>query len=299
MRKIVKKHKSGQEGGKSRVAKAKDTLRSGSLGERRQGAKSADYARKASFEGEREEAREDYLYGINPVKEALRAGRSINSILLAGGGHNRQIHEIIELAKERRVPVKEVPQSKLNLLSETKHHQNVAAYVSPVEYYSLEKLLLDDKNGDFVLALDGITDVHNLGAMMRTLEAAGFKYIMIPERRSAQVNSTVAKTSAGAIEFVRTVRVTSLGNAIKELKNNGYWVIGADLQASMDYRRADFKGKVVLVIGSEDRGISPSILKQCDYRVKIPMQGRINSLNASVSASILIYEALRSRLSLE
>ncbi len=237
----------------------------------------------------------DYIYGINPVKEAIRAERSINSILIASGSHNRQVHEIIELAKERKLPVKEVPASKLNLVSDTKNHQNVVAYVSPIEYYTLEQALKDDKHADFIVALDGITDVHNLGAIMRTLEAAGFKYIMIPERRSAQLNSTVSKTSAGAIEFVRTIRVSSLTNSIKELKNNGYWVVGADVSGKTDYTAVDYKGKTVLVIGSEDKGMSNAVLKQCDYTVKIPMNGRINSLNASVSASILIYEAVKQR----
>lgn len=254
--------------------------------------------RSEGFRGEfrREEApQEDYIFGINPVKEALRGERAINSILIASGGHNKQIHEIIELAKERRVPVKEVPSSKLNAVSENRSHQNVIAYVSPVEYYSLEKALMDNKHSDFIVALDGVTDVHNLGAIMRTVEASGFKYVMIPERRSAQLNSTVAKTSAGAIEFVRTIRVSSLGNAIRELKEKGYWVVGADVSGKTDFSKVDYSGKILLIIGAEDRGISPNILKQCDYNVKIPMHGRINSLNASVSASILIYEALKHR----
>ncbi len=235
---------------------------------------------------------QDYIFGIHSVREALHGTRSINSILITNK-QNRQIYEIMELAKEKKIPVKEVPSSKLNTLCENQNHQGIAAYISPMEYYSLDKLLADDKNSDFIVALDGITDVHNLGAIMRTIEAAGFRYVMIPERRSAQLNSTVAKTSAGAIEFVRTVRVSSLSNSLKELKKNGYWVIGADLSGKTDYLDADYKGKVVVVIGSESKGISPSILKMCDFNVKIPMYGRINSLNASVSASILIYEALK------
>ncbi len=241
------------------------------------------------------ETDKDYIYGIHPVKEALSANRAINSILIAKGGHNKQVHEIIKMAKDKKIPVKEVPSSKLNLLCENKNHQGVAAYASPMDYYSLEQLLNDDKNSEVIIALDGITDVHSLGAIMRTIDAAGLKYVMIPERRSAQLNSTVAKTSAGAIEFVRTVRVSSLGNALKELKKNGYWVLGAELNGDTNYLDADYSGKIVIVIGSEDKGISPHILKLCDFNVKIPMNGRINSLNASVSASILIYEAIRQR----
>ncbi len=246
-------------------------------------------------EGEYREKSEDYIYGINPVKEAIKSQRPINSIMIATGTKNKNIHEIIELAKERKLSIKEVPVSKLNTVCETRSHQNVLAYVSPMEYYSLERALKDDKNADFIVALDGITDVHNLGAIMRSIESAGFKYIMIPERRSVVLNSTVAKTSAGAIEFVRTIRVSSLTNSLKELKNEGYWIVGADLSGKTDYADLDYKGKIVLIIGSEDKGISPSVLKQCDHKVKIPMNGRINSLNASVSASILIYEALKSR----
>ncbi len=261
----------------------------------RQGCRTHVSSRAERTEVERSNSSNDYIYGINPVKEALKSDRSINSILIASGDRNRQVHEIITEAKSQKIPVKEVPQSKLNLVSDTKNHQGVVAYVAPINYYGLHDVLNDTKNSDVIIALDGITDVHNLGAIMRTIDAAGFRYVMIPERRSAQLNSTVAKTSAGAIEFVRTVRVSSLSNSIKELQKNGYWVVGADLKGNTDYRKVDYKGKIVIVIGSESKGISPSILKLCDFNVKIPMQGRINSLNASVSASILIYEALRNR----
>ncbi len=291
MRKIKRKVKNRNQQGERKFTKRTERkLAEKNASASHRGERGSTMSSRASVE-----RNDDYIYGINPVKEALRAGRQMNAILIVTGSNNKQIHEIIELAKERKVPIKEVPQSKLNIVCDTKNHQNVAAYVSPVAYYSLEQVLKDDKHGDFIVALDGITDVHNLGAIMRTIEAAGFKYVMIPERRSVQVNSTVAKTSAGAIEFVRTIRVSSLGNTIKELKKNGYWVVGADVSGKMDYVQADYKGKTLLVIGSEDKGISPSVLKHCDFNVKIPMNGRINSLNASISASILIYEALRQR----
>ncbi len=243
----------------------------------------------------RNERNTDYIYGIHSVREALKSGRAMNSILIASGSHNKQIYEIIKMAKDKKIPIKEIPSTKLNQVCENQNHQGIAAYVSPIEYYSLEQLLKDDKNSDVIIALDGITDVHNLGAIMRTVDAAGLKYIMIPERRSAQLNSTVSKTSAGAIEFVRTVRVSSLGNSLNELKKHGYWIIGAELGGNINYLNADYSGKIVIVIGSESKGISQHILKLCDYNVKIPMNGRINSLNASVSASILIYEAIRQR----
>lgn len=234
----------------------------------------------------------DYVYGINAVKEALVGERTINSILVASGNRSRSVYEIISKAKDKKIPVKEVGPEKLKQLLGTERNQGIAAYMSAFPYYSLDDAV-NDENNKIIIALDEITDVHNLGAVLRTVEACGLKYVIIPERRSAQLNSTVSKTSAGAVEHVKVVRVTSLTNALKTLQKEGYWVFGADMEGSIDYRDADYSGKIVLVIGSESCGLRESTKKLCDFKISIPMYGKINSLNASVSASILMYEIIR------
>ncbi len=234
----------------------------------------------------------DYLYGVNSVREAVLSGRTINSIYVAKGRRSKNVHEIISLAKERKLLIKEVDINKLRKLVETDRHQGVVAYISPYEYYEVEDILRD--KSEFVVALDGVTDVHNFGAILRTLEATGFKYVIIPERKSVSINSALSRTSAGAIEYLKVVRVKSLSNALRKLMENNYFVIGSDMNADIDYRDLDYSGKHVLVIGSEGSGMRPHISKLCDYNISIPMVGRINSLNASVSASIVLYEKFRS-----
>lgn len=247
-----------------------------------------------SEENVKELASLDYVYGVNAVKEAINGERTVNSILLSKGKSSPSIREIVVSAKQNKILVKEVAPEKLKSLVGTDRHQGIVAYMSPMPYYDLDKLVLDHENSRVVVALDEITDVHNLGAVMRTVDACGLRYVMIPERRSAQLNTTVSKTSAGALEYVRMVKVSSLGKSLETLKKEGYWIIGADMDGETDYRNADYSGKVVIVIGSENKGLRPHIQKLCDFRVSIPMRGRINSLNASVSASILLYEAMRS-----
>lgn len=237
----------------------------------------------------------DYIYGINAVKEAFDGERTINSIMIETGKHSQSVHDIIVRAKERRIVIKEVAKEKLRSLVGTDRHQGVIAYMSPIQYYDVEKIKLDTENADVVIALDEITDVNNLGAILRTVEACGLRYVMIPERRSCQLNSSVSKTSVGAIEYVRTVRVSSLSKALLELKDAGYWIIGTDGAATQDYKDVDYSGKIVIVIGSEGRGMRQNIRALCDFIVSIPMYGRINSLNASVSASLLLYEAIRGK----
>lgn len=237
----------------------------------------------------------DYIYGVNAVKEAFDGNRTINNILVEIGKHSPSVHEIIVKAKERRIVIKEVAKEKLKSLVGTDRHQGVVAYMSPIQYYDVEKIKLDQENADVVIALDEITDVNNLGAILRTVEACGLRYVMIPERRSCQLNSSVSKTSVGAIEYVRTVRVSSLSKALNELKEAGYWIIGTDGSATQDFKNVDYSGKVVIVIGSEGKGMRQNIRALCDFIVSIPMYGRINSLNASVSASLLLYEAIRNK----
>lgn len=242
-----------------------------------------------------ESASLDYIYGINAVKEAFEGNRTMNSLMIETGKHSPSVHELIVMAKERHIVIKEVAKEKLRSLVGTDRHQGVVAYMSPVEYYDVEKIKLDAEHADVVLALDEITDVNNLGAILRTVEACGLRYVMIPERRSCQLNSSVSKTSVGAIEHVRTVRVSSLSKALLELKDAGYWVIGTDGSATRDFKDVDYAGKIVIVIGSEGRGMRQNIRALCDFIVSIPMYGRINSLNASVSASLLLYEAIRNK----
>lgn len=241
------------------------------------------------------EASLDYIYGINAVREAFEGERTINSVMIETGKHSPNVHEIIVKAKERHVVIKEVAKEKLRSLVNTDRHQGVVAYMSPIQYYDVDKIKKDEENSDVIIALDEITDVNNLGAILRTVEACGFRYVMIPERRSCQLNSSVSKTSVGAIEYVRTVRVSSLSKALSELKDAGYWVVGTDGSAKTDYKEVDYSGKIVIVIGSEGKGMRSSIKALCDFIVSIPMYGRINSLNASVSASILLYEAVRNK----
>ena len=177
------------------------------------------------------------------------------------------------------------------------NHQGIVAEVEEYGYVSLEEVIKkhkDDKNVSLAI-LDGLEDPHNLGAILRSADASGIDGIIIPKNRSVQLSSTVAKVSTGAIEYVDVIQVVNLVNTIKTLKENGYWIIGLELDGSVDYRKQDYTGKIAVIIGSEGRGISKLVKENCDYLVNIPMVGHVNSLNASVSASILFYEILRNR----
>jgi 23S rRNA (guanosine2251-2'-O)-methyltransferase len=176
------------------------------------------------------------------------------------------------------------------------NHQGVVAEIVEYEYKTLNEVIKKCENKNSVFAmLDGLEDPHNLGAILRSADATGVDAIIIPKNRSVSLNSTVAKVSTGAIEHVDTVQVTNLVMALKELKKQGYWVIGLELDGSVDYRKQDYSGKIVVVIGSEGKGISRLVKEECDFCVNIPMYGHVNSLNASVSAAILFYEILRNR----
>ncbi len=233
----------------------------------------------------------DYVYGVNSVREALLSDRTVNAIYIAKGKHSKNIYEIITLAKEQRVLIKEVDANKLKKYVGTDRHQGIVAYISPLPYYDLSDIITD--NAEFVVALDGITDVHNFGAILRTMDATGIKHVIIPERKSAAINSALSRTSAGAIEYLKVIRVKSLSNAIRELQSENYFVVGSDMGAKTDYRELDYSGKLILVIGSEGSGMRKHIAKLCDFNVFIPMLGKINSLNASVSASLILYEKMR------
>lgn len=246
-----------------------------------------------------QELPEDVLVGRNAVTEALRAGRGINKILLAEGDKEAFASEILNLAKERKIICQFVERSKIEALAAGHRHQGVLAYAAPVEYAELEDILARaEAKGEapFLLLLDELEDPHNLGALLRTADATGVHGVLIPKHRSVPLNATVAKTSAGAIEYVPVARIGNIAQTLKALKEKGFWVAGADMDGAQAYYEADLTGALVLVVGSEGRGMSRLTKEACDFIVSMPMVGHINSLNASVAGSILMYESMRQRL---
>lgn len=242
---------------------------------------------------------ETILYGRNPVLEALAASRPADSVLLARGERHGNIHKIIALCKERGIPVKDVDRQKLDALCGGGNHQGVALVVSEYAYTELEDILrAAQQSGQppFLIIADEITDPHNLGALLRTADAVGAHGVIIPKRRSVGLTGTVAKTSAGAIEHVPVARCTNLVDTAQRLKKEGLWIYGADMDGQSCFE-TDFGGPVALVVGAEGKGISRLLKETCDFLVSIPMTGHIESLNASVAGSILMYEVLRNRMS--
>ncbi len=245
---------------------------------------------------------EDVLIGRNAVTEALKAGRGINKILIANGDREGSVSEITALAKERGVIVQPVERGKIESVAGGLRHQGVLAYVAPVAYADLDDVLAKTAaagKAPFLLLLDELEDPHNLGALLRTADATGVDAVLIPKRRSVPLNATVAKTSAGAIEYVPVVRIGNIAQTLKTLKEQGFWVAGADMDGTQLYCDADLTGPLVLIVGSEGHGMSRLTKEACDFIVSLPMVGKINSLNASVAGSILMYEAMRQRLQKE
>nr|WP_296074201.1 23S rRNA (guanosine(2251)-2'-O)-methyltransferase RlmB [uncultured Ruminococcus sp.] len=236
--------------------------------------------------------RNDIIAGRNPVMEAIRSGRSIESILVAKGERSGSVVAIIAKAKQKNIPVKDVDSKKLDFLAKGVNHQGIVAQCAVKEYSTLEDIFaLAEERGEspFIIVLDKIEDPHNLGAIIRTAECAGAHGVIIPERRSAGLSYTVEKTSAGALEYMPIVRVKNISAVLQKLKDKGIWVYGADMDGE-HYKKVNFDGAVALVIGNEGKGISPLVAKDCDVIVSLPMKGKINSLNASVAAGILMYE---------
>ena len=236
--------------------------------------------------------RNDIIAGRNPVMEAFRSGRSIESILVAKGERSGSVVAIIAKAKQKNIPVKDVDSKKLDFLAKGVNHQGIVAQCAVKEYSTLEDIFaLAEERGEspFIIVLDKIEDPHNLGAIIRTAECAGAHGVIIPERRSAGLSYTVEKTSAGALEYMPVVRVKNISAVLQKLKDKGIWVYGADMDGE-HYKKVNFDGAVALVIGNEGKGISPLVAKDCDVIVSLPMKGKINSLNASVAAGILMYE---------
>lgn len=237
------------------------------------------------------------IEGRNPVIEALNSDAQIDTILISKEAAQGSLNKIIELAKKKNILVKNVDKTALDKLSDNKRHQGVIAQAMEYEYKEIEDILDYAKSkGEkpFVIILDEITDVHNLGAIIRTAECLGAHGVIIPKRRAAQVNGVVAKSSAGAIEYLPVARVTNISQTIEELKEKGLWIYGADMNGNNVYEEK-FNVPVGLVIGSEGSGIGRLVKEKCDNLIKIPMKGNINSLNASCAASIIIYEVMRQR----
>ena len=240
---------------------------------------------------------EDMVAGRNAVMEALKGSRSVNKLMIANGSTEGSIKEIIAVAKEKGVNIQYWDRSKLDSIARGIRHQGVLAQVAPVQYAELEDILQvakDRNEPPFIVLLDELEDPHNLGAILRTADAAGVHGVLIPKHRSCPLSATVAKTSAGAVEHVPVARVGNLVQTIKKLKQEGLWVAAADMDGK-DYYDTDLTGPLLLIIGSEGQGVGRLVKEQCDFVVRIPMVGRINSLNASVAGSILMYEAMKQR----
>ena len=239
---------------------------------------------------------QDQVEGRNAVIELLESGRDINKILIAKGEKHGSINKIIAMARENKIMVAEIERNKLNQISQTQNNQGVIAIVPPFDYCEVEDILEEAKKRNEKPFLDGIEDPHNLGAIIRTAETAGVHGIIIPKRRAASVNSTVSKVSAGAVQHMKIARVNNINETIKFLKENDVWVCGTDMDASKYYYQESYKGPIAIVIGSEGFGMSRLVKENCDFLVKIPMKGKITSLNASVSAGIVMYEATKQRM---
>lgn len=237
------------------------------------------------------------IEGRNPVFEALVADSPIEKIYISETAHGSQISKIINEAKNRKIQFKSVSADKIDEIAQTQNNQGVVAVISSVSYCSVDDIFaLADERGEkpFIIICDEITDPHNLGAIIRTANAVGAHGVIIPKNRAVGVNAVVYKTSAGAAAHTHIAKVGNLSQTINELKSRGVWITGADMGGNVMYDE-DLKGSIAVVVGSEGKGISKKIKENCDFLVKVPMVGQINSLNASVAASIIMYEVLRQR----
>lgn len=236
------------------------------------------------------------LAGIHAVEEALIAGRPLNRIVVARGIHSGRIQKIVELARSRGVPVRFEERAQMDRSAASEHHQGVMAFAASRASVELEDLLAADATENQLLVLlDGIEDPHNVGAIVRTALAAGAAGVVIPERRAAGLTDTVARVSAGALEHLPVARVKNLARAVEQLKEAGYWLIGLDERADKNYTEVDYKGRIGVVMGNEGAGLHELVRKRCDFVVSIPMAGPIGSLNVSVAAGIVLFEAARQR----
>ena len=242
---------------------------------------------------------EGQLEGRNALQEALKAGRTIDKVFVADGDTDRGLQRLAAECKEAGAVVVPVDRRKLDQMSTTRSHQGIIALAAAHDYYTIDDILqeaADRGENALIIICDELSDPHNLGAIMRSAECAGAHGVIIPKRRSVGLTATVAKASAGAIEYMKVARVTNINHAIAELKEKGVWVYGTAAEGSIPMYKADLTGPAAIVIGNEGDGMSPLVRKNCDVMVHIPMKGHITSLNASAAASILLYEAVRQRL---
>ena len=246
----------------------------------------------------KEKTYDDQIEGRNAVLELLESDKDINKIYITAGPKKGSINKIIAIAKEKKIIVVEKEKRQMDMMAGTENYQGVIAIVPPYEYVDVQDILDEarKRNEDpFILILDGIEDTHNLGAIIRTAEAAGVHGIIIPKRRAASVNSTVSKIACGGLQYMKIARVNNITETINKLKEQGIWICGTDVNTDKYYYNQDLTGSLAIVIGNEANGISNLVKKQCDFLVKIPIIGNMQSLNASVSAGIIVYGALRQR----
>ncbi|MDD2373930.1 MAG: 23S rRNA (guanosine(2251)-2'-O)-methyltransferase RlmB [Eubacteriales bacterium] len=244
----------------------------------------------------------DRLEGRNPVIEALRAGRTINKIWVQKreGRPDPVMARIVRMARDAGIVMIELEKTALDQMAESHGHQGVIAQVAAHEYIDLDEhidKLIEDGKQPFVIILDSLKESYNLGSVLRIADAAGVDAVVIPERRSVALDATVAKASAGAVEYVSVARVNNLTNTVLKLKEKGFWIAGTDADATQMYWEADWKGPMAIVVGSEGEGISKGLLGHCDFLVSIPMSGEVNSLNAAVATGIIVFEAVKQRRS--
>ncbi|APF23327.1 23S rRNA (guanosine(2251)-2'-O)-methyltransferase RlmB [Clostridium butyricum] len=245
-----------------------------------------------------QEEREDIVIGRNAVMEALKGDRTIEAIYVSNNKLEGSINAIMGMAKEQKILIKEVDKRKLDSMCDGETHQGVIAKVTPFKYSEVSDIFeLAEQKGEapFIVILDEVEDPHNLGSIARTAELFGVHGIIIPKRRSASVTATVYKSSVGAIEHVKVAKVNNINSTIEELKEKGVWIYGADIRAEEYSHEVDYSGPCALVIGNEGRGMSKLTVQKCDKLIKIPMVGKINSLNASVAGGIMMYEVLKGR----
>ncbi len=235
-----------------------------------------------------------YVYGKNAVHETLKQDKTLDEVLIQKGSKNQDVEAI---AKKKNIHIRYVEKKEMDRISDGGNHQGVAIKMEDYKTYTLEDLLRAPKHDEYPLLvmLDGLEDPHNLGAVLRTCDAIGADGVIIGKHRSVGLTPTVAKVSTGAIEHVKVAQVTNLRQALDELKENGYWVVGTDAHEAVDYRDVDCNMPLVVVIGSEGKGISRIVLDACDYKVSLPMVGHVNSLNASVATAVLLYQVYNKR----
>ena len=242
---------------------------------------------------------EGQLEGRNALTEALKSGRTIDKVFVAEGNTDRSLQRLTAQAQEAGAVIVPVDRRKLDQMSTTRAHQGVIALAAAHEYFTVDDILEEAASrgeNALIVICDELSDPHNLGAIMRSAECAGAHGVVIPKRRSVGLTATVAKASAGAVEYMKVARVTNINNTINELKEKGVWIFGTAAEGSIPMYKADLTGPTAIVIGNEGDGMSQLVRKNCDVMVHIPMKGRISSLNASAAASILLYEAVRQRL---